>query len=190
VNDRESTDTGLSALPDLGIPTPLPTPNSAEKEEFAAFYRRFTPKLVGFLMWQGAPAQLAADLTQEAMITAYRKWSEIRSPEAWIRKVASRELVRHFSRVEEAPVDQVPETANPLVSCPDELAEWEGRQVLLKLLQALPSRQRQVLAWSVSGCTPSEIAEELGIESATVRANLLKARRAVARRMAAGEEGA
>ncbi|MFF2450858.1 sigma factor-like helix-turn-helix DNA-binding protein [Neobacillus sp. NPDC058068] len=42
----------------------------------------------------------------------------------------------------------------------------------------------------MSGYSPSEIAEELGIEPAAVRANLMKARRAVALRMRDREEGA
>jgi RNA polymerase sigma-70 factor (ECF subfamily) len=66
----------------------------------------------------------------------------------------------------------------------DALAEWESRQELLGLLLLLPPRQRQVLAWSVDGHTPTEIAEELSIGADAVRANLMKARRAIARAMA------
>ncbi|WP_367995823.1 RNA polymerase sigma factor [Streptomyces sp. ADI95-16] len=58
----------------------------------------------------------------------------------------------------------------------------------MECLRALPPRQRQVLAWSVSGYSPSQIGEELGIDPATGRANLLKARRAVARLMKTREE--
>ncbi|MFG2918919.1 RNA polymerase sigma factor [Kitasatospora sp. NPDC048298] len=192
MNDREPSEggiaPGLSALPGPGGPQAATGTELPVQEQFAAFYRGFTPRLVGFLMWQGAPGQVAADLAQEAMISAYRGWRDIRSPEAWTRKVASRGLVRHFSRVEEDPVSQVPEVVNALLPRPDELAEWENTQVLTDLLHGLPPRQRQVLAWSVSGYSPSEIAEELALDPAAVRANLLKARRAVARHMKAGEE--
>ncbi|WP_380283724.1 RNA polymerase sigma factor [Kitasatospora purpeofusca] len=155
----------------------------ADQEEFDEFYLRFTPRLVGFLMWQGAPARLAADLAQEAMIKAYQRWSQIRSPEAWLRRVASRDLVRYVSRVPEDPMDELPESPGPLIRSTDELAEMESRQELLDLLGSLPPRQRQVLAWSVDGYSPTEIAEELGINPATIRANLMKARRAVAGRL-------
>ncbi|WP_331719919.1 sigma-70 family RNA polymerase sigma factor [Streptomyces sp. NBC_00147] len=159
------------------------------RDDFPTFYRRFLPRLAAFLMWQGAPGDRAADLAQEAMIKAYNKWQDIRSPEAWTRRVASRELVRHFSRVEEEPVEQVPDTVASLVPRPDELAEWECKHELLTLLKLLPPRQRQVLAWSVTGYTPSQIAEELGLTPETVRGNLSKARRSVASYIRArGEE--
>ena len=178
-------------LPALSAPQgsadPTPAAPSAT-EEFAAFYRGFMPRLVGFLMWMGASAGLAADLAQETMIKAYEAWAQIRTPESWTRKVASRELFRHLTRVHEEPVEQAPEGACPLVPRPDELAEWESRLDLEDILRTLPPRQRQVLAWSVAGYGPTEIARELGIETAAVRANLMKARRSVAARLA-GREG-
>lgn len=160
---------------------------STAEDEFASFYRQFVPTLVGFLIWQGASACLAADLAQETMIKAYQGWSRIESPAAWARRVASRALVRHLSRVEEDPAARAPE-ADALVPQPDALAQWECGQEILGLLAVLPPRQRQVLAWSVDGYTPAEIAAELGIDSAAVRSNLLKARRSVAQRMKSSEE--
>ena len=157
--------------------------------EFSAFYRSFVAPLVGFLVWQGAPAAVAAELAQETMVEAYRSWSAIEYPQAWARRVASRKLVRHISRVEEAPVNPVPE-AGALVSSCDALAEWESRQTLRALLDRLPPRQRQILAWSVTGHAPAQIAVELGIDPATVRANLMKARRSAARFLASREEDA
>ncbi|MEV6949890.1 hypothetical protein AB0N07_50030 [Streptomyces sp. NPDC051172] len=35
--------------------------------EFSAFYRSFVALLVGFLVWQGASAAIAAELAQETM---------------------------------------------------------------------------------------------------------------------------
>jgi RNA polymerase sigma-70 factor (ECF subfamily) len=189
VSEADPADAGA----DVRLPAPGETggaggPRSAPAEgEFAGFYREFVPVLVGFLVWQGASAAVAADLAQETMIEAYRQWPRVQHPRAWTRRVASRSLVRHVARVEEAPVGTVPE-AGALVRSPDELAEWENRHEILRLLACLPPRQRQVLAWSVDGHTPAEIAEELGIDPATVRANLLKARRTVARLMRTGEE--
>lgn len=162
-------------------------PPHADEAGFAAFYRQFVPVLVGFLVWQGAPAAVAADLAQETMIEAYRQWDRIQHPKAWARRVASRALVRHVSRVEEDPAGTVPEPT-ALVPAPDALAEWENRHEILRLLALLPPRQRQVLAWSVDGHTPSEIAAELGVDPATVRASLLKARRAIARLLREREE--
>jgi RNA polymerase sigma factor (sigma-70 family) len=194
VSDQEP----LEADASTRLPPPAPPhPDGSQEracitesaqDEFPAFYRRFLPTLVAFLMWQGAPGDRAADLAQETMIKAYNKWQDIRSPEAWTRRVASRELVRHVSRVEEEPVDQVPDTVSSLLPRPDELAEWECKHELLNLMKLLPPRQRQVLAWSMTGYTPSQIAEELKLTPETVRGNLRKARLSIASHMKAREE--
>ncbi|GGV50961.1 hypothetical protein GCM10010293_62410 [Streptomyces griseoflavus] len=156
-------------------------------EQFEAFYQEFTPTLVGFLIRQGARLAIAAEIAQETMIKAFRKWAEIDNPQAWARRVASRELVRHVSRAEADLCEEVPEPS-PLLSSPDAAAAWEQQQDLLRLLADLPPRQRQIMAWKYDGHSPSEIAEELGISPETVRASLLKARRVLAARLRQREE--
>jgi hypothetical protein len=85
--------------------------------------------------------------------------------------------IRRASDVREDPVDQLPEPTS-LLPQPDAIAEWEARHDMLQLVKKLPCRQRQVLAWTLSSYTPSEIAEQLGLTSEAVRASLKKARRA------------
>ncbi|WP_331767827.1 sigma factor-like helix-turn-helix DNA-binding protein [Embleya sp. NBC_00896] len=63
---------------------------------------------------------------------------------------------------------------------------WLGRPRLERL--ATPPRQRQVLAWTLAGFTPSEIAQELGLTSDAVRANLMKGRRRAALYLKTREE--
>jgi DNA-directed RNA polymerase specialized sigma24 family protein len=101
--------------------------------------------------------------------------------------VASRALVRTITAVEEDLVEQVPEPTS-LLARPDAIAEWEGRYDALPLLKSLPPRQRQVLAWTLAGYTPSDIADQLGLPAETVRGNLAKARRAAAAYLKAREE--
>lgn len=146
---------------------------------FSAFYRRFVPTLVAFLVWQGGRLPDAVDITQETMIKLYQRWSEIRHPESWARRVASRELVRRTASVEEDLVDDPPERSS-LLPALTSVEAWEQRHEVLCLLDGLPPRQRQVLAWTLDGYTPAEIADELKITPEAVRANLMKARRALA----------
>ncbi|MGV9567992.1 RNA polymerase sigma factor [Streptomyces sp. NPDC003480] len=146
-------------------------------EEFSAFYRATLRPLVQFLVNQGASVYLAADIAQDTMTKAFRRWAEIDQPRAWAHRVASRALVRHLSRVMEDPTDAVPEPTS-LLPRPDAALEWEVRQSTLGVLQALPPRQRQVLAWTMSGYTPTEIAAELSMSPEAVRSSLKKARRA------------
>ncbi|MEV5412215.1 sigma-70 family RNA polymerase sigma factor [Thermopolyspora sp. NPDC052614] len=126
-------------------------------EEFASFYRSTIRQLIAFLLNQGAALPLAVDIAQDAMIEAYRRWMEIGHPRAYVHTVASRALVRKVADVREEPAEQTPEPT-ALLPCPDAAAGWELRHDMLPLLRSLPPRQRQVLAWTLNGFTPAEIA--------------------------------
>lgn len=146
------------------------------EEEFSSFYRENVRQLVGFLINQGSTVPVAADIAQDTMIKVYQRWNDLREPRAWAHTVASRELARRIASVEESPVDQIPEPTS-LLPRPDAISEWVDRYALLPLLRSLPPRQRQVLAWTLDGFTPDDIAQQLRITSEAVRSNLLKARR-------------
>lgn len=156
-------------------------------EEFSAFYRAEVRGLVVFLLHHGATLAVAADMAQEAMIRAHRYWGTIRSPRAYVRTVAARALARRTASVPEVPVDEVPEPTS-LLPRPDAYADWEEQHVTLALLRSLPPRQRQVLAWTLDGYAPAEIAEQLSLSSEAVRASLKKARRAAVQYLAARKE--
>ncbi|MDV9171022.1 sigma-70 family RNA polymerase sigma factor [Streptomyces sp. W16] len=147
--------------------------------EFSAFYRSTIDRLIGFLIHQGASVPVAADIAQDAMTKAYRRWAEIEQPSAWLHTVASRALARRIADIREDSFEQVPEPT-ALLPRPEALAEWEEHQEILRVLRSLPPRQRQVLAWTLNGYSPAEIAEELRIAPEAVRASLKKARRTAA----------
>lgn len=54
------------------------SPAPAGEHEFACFYRDHIHRLAAYLMYQGAAADLAADIAQDAMITAYRTLHRLR----------------------------------------------------------------------------------------------------------------
>ena len=172
------------ALVQSGLSAAEPVDAAARDAAFGAFYREAVPTLVAFLMWQGAALAEAADIAQETMIAAYQRWTTIRVPLAWARRVASRALARRIARVGEDPVDDLAQ-ANPLLPDESGLSDWEQRHDIPRLLALLPPRQRQVMAWTLDDYTPAEIAEELQINPDAVRANLHKARRSLTRHLAA-----
>lgn len=144
---------------------------------FSAFYRAEVKALVNFLLWMGADLADAADIAQETMIEAYRNWPSIQHPPAWTRRVASR---RYGRRRYGHDMVTDPEDLSPLLRAPTDIAAWEQRHDVLRLLATLPERQRQVMAWTFDGYQPQEIADELGITPQAVRASLKLARRKLA----------
>jgi RNA polymerase sigma-70 factor (ECF subfamily) len=61
--------------------------------------------------------------------------------------------------------------------------------LVLRYFDALPRRQRQIFEFSdIRGWTPAEIAKELGMEQATVRVHLFKARQTIRARMLENHE--
>jgi RNA polymerase sigma-70 factor (ECF subfamily) len=169
-------------------PPPDPPDPPGEDEAFSAFYRRFVPILVAFLVWQGARLDVAADVAQEAMIKAYKNWSKIRQPEAWARSVAYRDFIRYRIDPPAVRYGDPPEHScllRPLTN----VEAWEQQHEILRLLRHLPERQRQVLAWTLDGYTAAEIAEVLERTPEAVRASLMKARRTLTRLLGmTGEE--
>jgi RNA polymerase sigma factor (sigma-70 family) len=134
---------------------------------------------VAFLLWQGARLPEALDIAQETMLAAHQHWQTIRHPEQWARRVASRTLIRRATSTEEIPVEQIPD-GRPLLAPQTNVGDWEQQHDILRALAVLPPRQRQVMAWTFDGYSPSEIAAELQLTAEAVRSNLRKARQTLA----------
>ncbi len=155
-----------------------PISEQTDIARFTVFYRREVPRLVAFLRWQGASLHDATDCVQETMATAFQRWSNLRQPYAWCRLVASRRYARYVGTLRE---DLVPdlESAGAVLRVEADLDALEQRHTVLRILSLLPSRQRQVMAWTYDGATAHEIAEALKITPEAVRSNLYKARAAL-----------
>jgi RNA polymerase sigma factor (sigma-70 family) len=155
-----------------------PQPSPLRETEFSAFYMREMPRLVAFTMRLGADLNEAHDIAQQVFVNAYRLWSTIEYPSAYLRTAASREFIRRSSdALREEPLADLPDAAampDPAVA-KVEFRDQEAR--IFQAIKSLPYRQRQVMAWTLDGFTPSEISEILGISPVAVRGSLLKARR-------------
>lgn len=149
--------------------------------EFAEFFRAEHRKLVRFVMAIGAGGDEAAEIAQVTFFKAFEVWDGIRSPRAWIRRVAVNELRAARRAVRrETPQAMLPDAPVPVsTALAVELTE-EARQVLTAL-QALPPGQRRVMAWIVDGFGAAEIARELGVSPESVRQSYAKARKNLGR---------
>lgn len=157
--------------------------SECHKADFAEFYRRDLPRLVAFVMRLGADLCEAGDVAQQAFANAYPKWASIRHHAAYLRTAANRELIRRATAsLRETPVAELPDSA--VLGLSVEKVEFrDDAAKVIHLISGLPARQREIMAWTLDGFTPVEIAEILGIPSGTVRGSLLKARRELMARL-------
>lgn len=136
------------------------------RDEFDAFFRADFAPLVAFLCKAGFEVETARDVAAEAMLHLLEAWPTAEDPRAWVRRVAGRLLAAPAdARTDWSPAGD-PQDDEKLAALADQHAD------LLGLLAALPGQQRMVLAWSLDGFTPAEIARALRIAPATVRSNL------------------
>jgi RNA polymerase sigma-70 factor (ECF subfamily) len=74
---------------------------SPDEGSFADLFGVFTPQLVGFFRSRGCPLALSEDLTQEVMLTVYRKAAQIRDRSlfrSWLFTIARNALCRQYGK--------------------------------------------------------------------------------------------
>src|ERR1700688_3023896 len=91
-----------------------------DEDSFADLFKIFTTQLVAFFRTRGCELALAEDLSQEVMLTVYRKATQIRDRtlfRAWLFKVARNTLSRHYGkRSREVDTIDWGEVSDPLVA--------------------------------------------------------------------------
>jgi RNA polymerase sigma factor (sigma-70 family) len=140
-------------------------------EQFTAYYRDDFKRLTYFVVRLGASVEEAQDVAQEAMKEAMRSWPEIDHPHAFVRKAATRIFLRDRQKIKRVHEAALRDGAHDMTATFDTDTEY-----ILQMLNALPTEQREVMAWTLDGYTPTEIAEMTGQKAATVRSHLRHAR--------------
>ncbi|MEE1799691.1 MULTISPECIES: sigma-70 family RNA polymerase sigma factor [unclassified Streptomyces] len=157
------------------VPASLFPASSQARADFAHHYRDLMPRLTVFVMRHGANRHEATEAAQAAFALAWESWETINRPQAWLRRVAYRQLLKQRGQREHAQED-LPDRPGGL--CPAETAELGTQEALvLEILASLPMRQRQAFAWTYDGFSAQETAEHLGISPEAVRQNLARARK-------------
>ncbi|GGL08920.1 RNA polymerase sigma factor [Mangrovihabitans endophyticus] len=158
-------------------------PDRAEQDrrriDFDAFFRaRFTQFVRFLMMSEAAQREDAEDAVEAAMLDAYRRWSRIDNPEAWVRQAARRIYVRERMRDRERRRRSLiaEQLAHPVGE------DWTDgdASMIVDLVRRLPPAQREVIAYTMDFYGPSDIAQILGKSPQAVRSNLRAARRRLA----------
>jgi RNA polymerase sigma factor (sigma-70 family) len=167
-----------SRLDPTSAPVPCPESSEAGKEqavEFDKFFLDHQKKIVRTVMYSGACFDDACDAVQEAMILAASRFGKLQYPGAWVSRVAVRIYIRKSRRDQEVRHRELGAPRSPTVqdSDPDLLSSVRTE------LQNLPPVQRMIMALTIEGHSPTEIAEILGKSTTAVRGSLRCARQAM-----------
>jgi RNA polymerase sigma-70 factor (ECF subfamily) len=145
----------------------------ADRQAFAQLYRSFAPRIRAFLLRWGASVAQADDVTQDAMLTVWRKAERFDRRRAgsstWVFTIVRNrfvDVVRKQGRPKPDPTDPA------FVADPSEAQHdrWHDRQALLTALATLPTEQAASLeSIYLQGKTYAQVAEEIGVPLSTVK---------------------
>lgn len=167
--------------------------SAGQPELFAEFYQHHFEPILAYLARRVCDADLALELTAETFAQAYVargrfRGSTAEQAEAWIYRIAKRQLARYFRRgeVERRAMKRLQIQLPPIDADRraevEELADLAGlRSVLRAELRRVPGSQRDAL-WLrvVEGCSYAEVAKRLEISEQAARARVSRGLRSLA----------
>ncbi|QWF83494.1 RNA polymerase sigma factor [Amycolatopsis sp. CA-230715] len=162
---------------------PHPFPHCARTARdlaaFQEFYEEHRDALV--LYAQGiAPYHDYAAIAAEALFVLWRNWTAIKGNRlAWTKKVAHNRACSALRRARELPVEP-DERDQPLWSAVVSAEDHYEMRTALQQLTKLPREQFLALLLPWFGCSPAEVADELGVRPSTVRRYRAEARKKLA----------
>lgn len=137
---------------------PVPVPREADgrlvseyltgqDEAFAILYRRYYPRIVGWVTARTGDRALGEDVAQDALMAAARYLGTFNIDRPfwpWLRRIASHALSQRLADMgRETPLNEVTDTAAP--DSDDLLEQLSCRGRIRSALAAIPSRQRAAL---------------------------------------------
>mgnify|MGYP001413981964 CR=1 FL=1 len=150
------------------------TPGGSPDDEISAFYRKWGPKVQGFLVSTGCDPGLAEEVTDDAFLATARYWKRVREyehPEYYAFKVARNERSKrqegHDLRARDLQADPDCEPRDGGRDHADGVADHVTVQ---QALRELPQRQREaVFLRDAVGLPEAQTAAILGISRGSVK---------------------
>lgn len=178
---RASADDTTTASPDREALAALveAIASSADKSAFASLFRHFAPKIKGYLVKIGTDRGQAEELTQEVMLTVWRKAAQFdrrqASASTWIFTIARNrriDAVRREKRPELDPADPLLVPEEPMA--PDDRLDALDREArVARAIKTLPPEQADLVREAFYlAKSHSQISEETKIPLGTVKSRL------------------
>jgi RNA polymerase sigma-70 factor (ECF subfamily) len=157
-----------------------------DSDAFAGFYERSARPLWAYLVRVGGDPALADDLMQESYVRFLcAAWPESHQDEGevaarrYLFRIATNLLRDHWRRPRAASIEDIPEE---FLAAHVSSAQSDSQAILSPAMAQMSPRERQLL-WlaHAEGYSHREIAEVTGLASASIRLQLFRARRKIAR---------
>jgi RNA polymerase sigma-70 factor (ECF subfamily) len=149
---------------------------AGSEDEFDSFFDDAWPRLQGQASALTGSRELAQDLTQEALLRAWRSWekvSRLESPEGWTRMVLHNLCIASWRKTRRQPTKHDPVVHGQIPEFHAEIAA---------AMRSLPgSPARALLLHDRLGMTVAEVADERKAPEGTVKSWLSRSRRVGAR---------
>lgn len=150
-----------------------------DREAFAELFAFYAPRVKAYMLRLGAGTALAEELTQEVMLTVWRKAGLFDRSQAsvstWIFRIARNRRIDAARRAKSADIDSDDPTLLPEAPvAPDDAASSAETEVRVReALTTLPDEQLDLLKQAFyDGLSHREIAERTGLPLGTVKSRI------------------
>jgi RNA polymerase sigma factor (sigma-70 family) len=152
---------------------------TGDRMAFAELFDHFAPRLKAYLVRLGSEPALAEELTQEVMITLWRK-AHLFDPQratasTWLFRIARNRRIDALRRDRSGLVDQEDPSLRPAApdDPDDELDARLREDRVRKAMASLPGEQADLIRRAFfAGLSHSQIAEETGLPLGTVKSRI------------------
>lgn len=165
-----------------------------DQAAFNEFFDRFCPRLRAYAHKQGASPQVAENVVQDVMVTAWTRTHlfdpDKASARTWIYTLVRNRLIdaHRASERRQRAYENLHANVTVTEAAADEPDHDLGGTKLRAMLEELPEEQmRAVLMAYVEGKSHREIAEELGVPTGTIKSRTRLALKRLRTMMEAGE---
>ena len=164
--------------PPAAVAAAPPAPSAMDSAQFTAFYERSARPLWAYLVRCSGDPALSEDLMQEAYVRflgATQPADADLAARRYLYRIASNLLRDHWRRPKTSSLEDLPESFFASCASADEMAV---QQQLARAMGQMRPRDRQIL-WlaHAENYTHQEIAEIMGLATASVRLLLFRARK-------------
>lgn len=150
-----------------------------DKQAFAALFRRYAPRMKGVLMRAGAPADIADEAAQEAMLAIWRRAESFdpsrASAAAWIYAILRNKRIDMARKAARVAADRAQPMVDGAAEPDAEIVygvERRNAKIRAAVRELSEDQKRVVLLSFFEGRTHAEIAEALDLPIGTVKSRI------------------